>query len=165
MGGLRWCRQDLECFAFGVQWTEQGFGICNIYVPCPLNFDWDIYVKKCYSLEIFGPSRWSNAVDQCRSTHPGAKLIEPRNALENQRLAVMAGATDVWIGLYRPSISTDLNDIRYSSDGQLIGYTQWGGGQPNNNNGQESVVMALSSANYKWFDKTRTEIGKFICEI
>ena len=79
--------------------------------------------------------------------------------------SLFIGATDVWIGLYRPSTSTDLNDIRYSSDGQLIGYTQWGGGQPNNNNGQESVVMALSSANYRWFDKTRTEIGKFICEI
>ena len=60
-------------------------------MPCPPNFDWDPYVKKCYSIQLLGPAFWTDAVHQCRNTHPRSKLVEPRNALENRRLGVLAG--------------------------------------------------------------------------
>ncbi|KAK2142272.1 hypothetical protein LSH36_979g02083 [Paralvinella palmiformis] len=179
----RMCRQYIECLAFSLQRNERGFGMCNIYgtdihqsdliindeftvyMPCPLNFDWDVYVKKCYSVQVLGPNIWSKAVYYCNNTHPRAKLVEPRNAMENERIGLLAGGMDVWLGLYRPSSSIDLNEIRYSSDDQLATYTRWEGTQPNNVNGEENVVLANADSNYEWFDRNGDQEVRFLCEI
>ncbi|KAK2139342.1 hypothetical protein LSH36_1848g00005 [Paralvinella palmiformis] len=176
------CRRYLECLAFSVQWKKERFGNCNIYgvyvqqsdlvikqdvttyMPCPPNFDWDPYVKKCYSIQLLGPAFWTDAVDQCRNTHPRSKLVEPRNALENRRLGVLAGGGGLWLGLYRPSISTDIYDIRYASDGQPIGYSQWASSQPNGNGGMEDVVFA-ENPTYNWLDRSKMQRCGFLCEI
>ncbi|KAK2142256.1 hypothetical protein LSH36_979g00027, partial [Paralvinella palmiformis] len=140
-----------------LQRNEKGFGMCNIYgtdihqsdliindeftvyMPCPLNFDWDVYVKKCYSTQPMGPNTWFEAV--------------------------YYWDVDIWLGLYRPSTSSDVNEIRYSSDSQLVTYTEWTNGQPNNANGEENVVIASSGSHFQWFDRNGGNEARFLCEI
>ena len=60
-------------------------------MPCPIRFDWDANVKKCYSGQLQGPATWTDAVNYCTNTHPRAKLVEPRNVAENEKVALLAG--------------------------------------------------------------------------
>ena len=60
-------------------------------MPCPRDFEWDVEAQKCYSSDIWNVANWTAAVDICKEMYPGARLIEPRNGIENKRLQLMAG--------------------------------------------------------------------------
>ena len=77
-----------------------------------------------------------------------------------------AGEEQSWLGMYRPETSEDPNEIRYNSNGNLIEYSAWRSGQPNNLRKQENCVVAMSTEDVQnWWDGNCFRSHPFVCEI
>ncbi|KAK2153460.1 hypothetical protein LSH36_296g02007 [Paralvinella palmiformis] len=154
----RLCRQYLECLSFSVEWEDDDFGICSIYdgilskldllyalsttmyMPCPSNFEWDIYTRKCYSFIHLDPA--------------------------NMTIAVKYDLRWSWLGMYRPSSTNDLLDFRYNSNGERIQYALWKNGEPNNKNENKICIVAeVEQGALMWEDVSCEIVTSFICEI
>ena len=142
---------------------------------------WFAHGASCYMLIKSADPSWAQAQLACRSA--GAHLASIHSMSLNQILwhyAINNGVTSsVWIGLSRaPSSSTWT-----WSDGTPLDFTNWGPGQPNNDNSDEYWVEMIPGSspynfNGQWNDFTPTNpsascpmggtecsVSGFFCEI
>ena len=102
---------------------------------------------------------WSDAQSECQAM--GKQLAVVRSADDQAALLSLVGATGVpriWIG------GTDsYTDGRWHwVDASLIGYTDWGSGQPADA-GNEDCIMLLRMDGYRWHDAGCDTTSAFVC--
>ncbi|KAK2139968.1 hypothetical protein LSH36_1533g00006 [Paralvinella palmiformis] len=72
---------------------------------------------------------------------------------------------NIWLGMYRPSTSEILDDIRYYSDGSRIAYQNWFRTDPNNSGKKENCVMAFVTRSNQWGDVRCSNRDDLICQL
>ncbi|KAI2663115.1 Aggrecan core protein [Labeo rohita] len=97
---------------------------------------------------------WTTAQTYCRQHYTDLATID--NQQDNDNVLNTAGYSNSWIGLYRTSGDTPL----IWSDGSNLTYSDWGAGQPSNNNNAQWCVSIYSQ---RWNDKECYYIFPFVC--
>ncbi|XP_074152778.1 mannose-binding protein-like [Sminthopsis crassicaudata] len=89
-----------------------------------------------------------------------AQLAAPRNAKENKALQELAEKFNKYIYL---GISDEVTEgtFRYQN-GQIVSYTNWGRGEPNNAGNEDCVELQISGT---WNDRSCTEKYPVVCEL
>ena len=106
---------------------------------------------------------WTTAQTMCQDI--GGQLWEPRNLLENQKVAekgfeIYGTSIELYIGI---------NDIAnegswiYASDNSSLKFTSWNPGQPNGD-GNCARISARDNQPGVWWDGVCSSSLKFICE-
>ncbi|XP_041427083.1 pulmonary surfactant-associated protein D isoform X2 [Xenopus laevis] len=90
----------------------------------------------------------------------GGQLPSPKNAAENEALAVLSAR-------YKKQFFLGINDLQSEAfflypDGTTIGYANWEAREPNNDKGVEDCVEMYNTG--KWNDKSCQEIRLIVCE-
>jgi lectin-like protein/PEP-CTERM motif-containing protein len=99
----------------------------------------------------------------------GAWLVDIHTATENAFVQNLALTNDPdhghWIGLFQPAGSPEPNGGWEWTSGAPVTYTNWGGGEPNDNGGSEDHAMLIgnnpSFAPDKWNDYNGSLSGSF----
>ena len=60
-------------------------------VTCPSGFQWHNKIRKCYSSEVKKSILGTDTVKVCKSLHPDATPVEPRNQVEMDIIENIAG--------------------------------------------------------------------------
>ncbi|KAK2139946.1 hypothetical protein LSH36_1546g00009 [Paralvinella palmiformis] len=179
----RLCRQYLECWLFSFEWLEDKFGMCNIYngvwnatqivqkqdvslyMSCPDGFEWDVKIRKCYTVKLYGPIIGTEIVKMCYNILPEAFPVEPRDSTQMNHIIETAGGRDIWMGMRKPDNFSDVHDFRYYSDGKPIEYEYWRKPDPNNYNNNEHCVLAQGNQELRWYDVICNIQGNIICQL
>ena len=107
-----------------------------------------------------------NAQDYCKSH--GGRLFEPKSAEVNNDVANFAKVVIkmpwFWIGIHEMESSE--GEFVYESDGEAIGWRNWGPHQPDGNGGEKCVTIHSHQANSHnyWYDTACHLMCNFVCE-
>jgi hypothetical protein len=112
----------------------------------------------CY-IYVSAPTTWLEAKAACEAL--GAHLVVSTTGPENADFTVLAGLLDVWTGG---------NDVAQEAvwtwiTGELMGYTNWRSGEPNNGgtSGEDCMVLEGDNAGL-WDDRPCAATYGYICE-
>ncbi|XP_036419811.1 macrophage mannose receptor 1-like [Colossoma macropomum] len=93
------------CMSFSGTWFD---------MLCISNYKFICYDGKTKSyIMIHKQMSWPDAQHYCRNNH--TDLASVRNMTENQRIANIAGGSEVWIGLYRTRLWSDQHNSSYEN--------------------------------------------------
>ena len=60
-------------------------------MSCPDGFQWDRKAEKCYTIEIYGPTKGTNLIKACQKILPEAFPVEPKDSTEMDHIREVAG--------------------------------------------------------------------------
>ncbi len=110
----------------------------------------------CYNY-VHSPMPYFEAQEFCRSE--GSSLVEIGSQLEQYFLQGLVG-DDVWIGL---QMEQNGNWFQWNS-GAPVEYSNWGDGEPDNQDGVEYCAELDMLINGKWSDENCDRRHEFVCE-
>lgn len=108
-----------------------------------------------------------HAVAKARCALWGGELARMETAANQTCVNAAFAGSARWLGLEQGVSTQVAGNWSWSGDGVALAYTNWAGGQPNDNNGSESgeeQCAYLSNPNGGWHDAPCTmNTGAFIC--
>eukprot|EP00058_Branchiostoma_floridae_P009851 XP_002595339.1 hypothetical protein BRAFLDRAFT_87576 [Branchiostoma floridae] len=138
-------------------WTGQN---CQ-HAPCP--DDYQKYHDVCY--KVFAtPKTFSDSSVTCETA--GGTLAMPRDAGTNTFLISIMNKNrhaDAWIGLH--DRKREGRWMWIDGTPSRTGYTAWGPGEPNNQNGKQDCAMYWTANRSLWDDAYCNREEKFICQV
>lgn len=136
--------------------------------------DWTFFAEtgnwyKAVGGPVLGDAHVSWVEANADAISRGVWLVDIHSATENLFVQNLALSNDPdhghWIGLYQPTGSSEPNGGWEWTTGAPVTYTNWGGGEPNNNGGSEDHVLMIgnnpSFAPDKWNDYNGSLSGSF----
>ncbi|XP_046560182.1 A disintegrin and metalloproteinase with thrombospondin motifs adt-1-like isoform X2 [Haliotis rubra] len=134
------------------------------YLMCP--DDWVAHGGSCYNF-ITSLKTWSEAMTSCQAS--GASLVNIETSTENEflkkyllRFSTCSSGWSSWAG------GTDMlveGQWRWSNTGKTISYTDWGDGQPDNDQASSNDCMLMCfSEKYRWGGEDCGTKQSYICE-
>ncbi|XP_035684180.1 pulmonary surfactant-associated protein D-like [Branchiostoma floridae] len=129
--------------------------------PCP--DDYQKYHDVCY--KVFAtPKTFSDSSVTCETA--GGTLAMPRDAGTNTFLISIMNKNrhaDAWIGLH--DRKREGRWMWIDGTPSRTGYTAWGPGEPNNQNGKQDCAMYWTANRSLWDDAYCNREEKFICQV
>ncbi|XP_076078530.1 perlucin-like protein [Mytilus galloprovincialis] len=127
----------------------------------PCEKGWIKFGIHCYYI---GPDTktWDDSVTDCQ--RKGSYLVKVEDASENLWLQTVMIANNIDI------LRIGAHDIhhegtwRWISDNSAVGYTNWGGGQPDDAGANEDCAELWKAASYRWNDRPCSYLMRYICE-
>ncbi|XP_034323723.2 perlucin-like protein isoform X1 [Magallana gigas] len=132
--------------------------LLDIAFGCPPG--WTTFNTSCYHLSLEEES-WMDSMKMCE-IH-GAYLVHVTSASEDTfttNLMVTNGAGHAWMG---GSDWTVEGMWVWEPEGELIQYSNFAGGEPNNKDGQNCLKKGISQ-HYHWNDQDCDRLYPYICE-
>ncbi|XP_038046213.1 lymphocyte antigen 75-like [Patiria miniata] len=130
---------------------------------CPTGGTWNYRFKdRCYQIELF-KLPWADAVNRCTTT-PGAQLVIIEDRMELAYLSGALGSQDAADDYFIAFSDSKVPGFYQWTDGTPIMYTNWGDGQPDDQQGHCVAMNSGNDAGY-WADRNCSQPYNFICEI